>query len=152
MFFRSWCRFKSRRIGNYVKIVNCTRNCTTVNPQKGSMASCLCFCRSFQVTALFSLQGKTAGRPVTAFSRYSQETCQLFFALQDRTTGYSRGKAVPLLHCFPFDLFARYFCWIRQNFPKHQGFIPGFTFLFVSAKSGCKNNHQHCFNAVTHRL
>jgi hypothetical protein len=29
-FRRSWCRFKSRRIGNYVKIVNCTRNCTTV--------------------------------------------------------------------------------------------------------------------------
>jgi len=42
-FCRSWCRFKSRRIGNYVKIVNCTRNCTTVTATRmhGHMQRCL---------------------------------------------------------------------------------------------------------------
>ena len=42
--------------------------------------------------------------------------------------------------CIAFHLifFARYFCWIRQNLPKHQGFIPGFAFLFFPAKSCCK--------------
>ncbi|GEM_PF-22621 len=70
---------------------------------------------------MFSSRGN-GGKAGTDRDRHSQETCQLLFALQDRTTGYSRGKAVLLLHCSPLDLFARHFLIFPNRQPSLNGY------------------------------
>jgi hypothetical protein len=86
------------------------------------------------VSAL-EISGKARNR---VRSRYSQETCQLFLHFKIGLRVIVGAKLYLFCIAFQFDLFARHFCWILQNHPKHLGLIAGFVLLFFPDKACCE--------------
>jgi hypothetical protein len=75
---------------------------------------------------------ENCGKAETESSRDSQETCQLFLHDYNRTTGYSRGKAVPLfaLQYFNAHIVTYAFC------------LPLSVDLFLKLKTGYSNEQK----------